>query len=99
MDQADVTKHPQSGPDLDQNRGERSPRFSFTPAFLLKLLFLAAVNGLAIAGLPALLDQEWWFGVAAVAVTTVLIDYVYLSRRTIPAKYLSVVQLLRWCLG
>ncbi len=88
VDRTDVTEDPPSGPGSAENRGERSPRFSFTPAFVLKLLFLAAVNGLAIAGLPAMLDQGWWPGVASVVVSTVFIDYVYLSRRTVPAKYL-----------
>jgi arabinogalactan oligomer/maltooligosaccharide transport system permease protein len=71
-----------------EGRRTRFLRPSFTPGFILKLLFLAAVNGLAIVAFPAMIDQEWWFGIAAVVVTTLAIDYVYLSRRTIPLKYL-----------
>jgi arabinogalactan oligomer/maltooligosaccharide transport system permease protein len=72
----------------EEGRRSRFLRPSFTPAFILKLLFLAAVNGLAIIGIPAMVDQKWWVGIAAVVLTTILIDWVYLSSRPVPLKYL-----------
>lgn len=61
---------------------------SFTTGTIVKLLFLAAVNGAAVWSLPSLWSQRWWPGLIAVVVSTLLIDFAYLSRRAIPAKYL-----------
>ncbi len=78
-----------SGSDDSGRRGEKSPRrFPFTTGLILKFLFLAAVNGLFLAGLPAMLEQQWWSGLIVTALATALIDYAYLSKNRIPAKYL-----------
>jgi arabinogalactan oligomer/maltooligosaccharide transport system permease protein len=63
-------------------------RPSFTTGFIFKLLFLAAVNALAIWSLPTMIQQSWLPGIVAVVLMTLLIDYVYLRKRTIPLKYL-----------
>lgn len=63
-------------------------RPSFTAGFIVKLLFLAGVNAIAVWSLPMMIDQEWVPGIVAVVVVTLLLDYVYLRKRTIPLKYL-----------
>jgi arabinogalactan oligomer/maltooligosaccharide transport system permease protein len=69
-------------------RGTTRPRPSFTSGLLLKLFFLGAINALALVSLPALIEEEWWPGLITVVAMTALINYVYLSKKTIPAKYL-----------
>ncbi len=59
-----------------------------TRGLIVKLLLLAAVNGLALLALPKMVDEEKWLFVAFTVVATLAIDYVYLSNRAIPAKYL-----------
>jgi arabinogalactan oligomer/maltooligosaccharide transport system permease protein len=66
----------------------KRPAPSFTLGLLIKLLFLAAVNGLTLAALPRMIDQHVWFGMTAVLLATLAIDVVYLSKRFLPAKYL-----------
>ena len=88
LDEGAVSDRSPGSPDRER-RGDRSPRrFPFTLGFTLKLLFLAAINGLFLAGLPTMVDQEWWSGLAVVALATALIDWAFLSKRNLPAKYL-----------
>jgi arabinogalactan oligomer/maltooligosaccharide transport system permease protein len=70
--------------------GRERVRFrpSFTTGFFVKLLFLAGINAIAIWSLPVMIGQKWVPGIVAVVVITLLIDYVYLRKRTIPLKYL-----------
>jgi len=60
----------------------------FSGRTILKLLALAAVNAVALAGMPTMFSQHWWPGIVSVAVATLVIDWIYLSKRAIPAKYL-----------
>jgi arabinogalactan oligomer/maltooligosaccharide transport system permease protein len=70
-------------------RGAIAPRrFSFTWALGLKLLFLAGINGLFLAGLPSMVENDWWTGLLVTGVATALLDWAYLTRRNIPGKYL-----------
>jgi arabinogalactan oligomer / maltooligosaccharide transport system permease protein len=62
--------------------------FSGTPGLVLKLTFLALVNGIAIWAGVILADREKWPAVGVLAVTTVVIDAVYLAKRAYPAKFL-----------
>ncbi|MBA2577812.1 MAG: maltose ABC transporter permease MalF [Euzebyaceae bacterium] len=60
-----------------------------SPAGLvLKLVLLAAVNGYALVLLPALIGARAWLGLAFLVAATLAIDWVYLSRKRIPLKYL-----------
>lgn len=71
------------------SRGADAPRrLSFTWALIAKLLFLAAVNALFLAGLPSMIENRWWTGLGVTALATALIDWAFLSRRSIAAKYL-----------
>ncbi|HTW05989.1 MAG TPA: ABC transporter permease subunit [Acidimicrobiales bacterium] len=58
------------------------------PAYLTKLILLAAVVALACYSLPQLYSKQLWVPFAAVALATVLILWVYLGRRRIHLKYL-----------
>ena len=73
----------------------RPSRFGLTadgtgsPAGLLvKIGVLAVVLAIAVWGAIPLIDQERWIWLAILLLVTVIIFYVYLSPRTIPAKYL-----------
>lgn len=80
---------PAGGPQNAERRGRLLPRRSwFTLGTILKLLLLGAVNAIVLAGLPTMLEQKWWVGIIIVGLSTILIDYAYLSKRAIPLKYL-----------
>jgi arabinogalactan oligomer/maltooligosaccharide transport system permease protein len=55
---------------------------------ILKLVFLGLVNAFAVASLPIMIRQQFWPGIATVIIATVALDYAYLSKRAVPAKYL-----------
>ena len=80
-----------TGTDLHPETRRESPRrVSFGLSFGAKLLFLGAVNGLAVFGLPRMIEEKAWLFAAFTVITTVIIDYVYLSSRggALPLKYL-----------
>lgn len=81
-----------TGTDLQtqETRRDASRRVSFGLGFGAKLLFLGAVNGLAVFGLPRMIEEKAWLFAAFTLITTLIIDYVYLSSRgeTLPLKYL-----------
>lgn len=74
--------------DSSESLEGRPSRLSLSTGTFVKLLFLGAVNAIAIASIPTMWSARWWAGLAAVAVTTVLIDVAYLTKRAIPLKYL-----------
>jgi len=85
---SDKVRSPEPAGPLE-DRGKRFPRsLSLTVGTVIKLLFLAAVNLLAVWSIPSMWSQKWWPGLIAVVVATVLLDWAYLSPRAIPAKYL-----------
>jgi arabinogalactan oligomer / maltooligosaccharide transport system permease protein len=53
-----------------------------------KLLLLALINGIALLAIPRMARDKAWFALAATLIAAILINYVYLSKRRIPAKYL-----------
>lgn len=69
-------------------RGKKLPRPSFTVGLGLKLLFLGIINAAAIWAAVPLLEANAWPALVILLVATVAIDYVYLSKRTLPLKYL-----------
>jgi arabinogalactan oligomer / maltooligosaccharide transport system permease protein len=58
------------------------------PAYLIKMTLLGAVVVLACYSLPQLYAKQLWVAFATVALATVLILWVYLSKRRIHLKYL-----------
>lgn len=55
---------------------------------LLKFLFLGVVNGLSLYAVLTLLPLREWTPLAVVVLATIAIDWVYLSTRKIPLKFL-----------
>jgi arabinogalactan oligomer / maltooligosaccharide transport system permease protein len=53
-----------------------------------KLVFLGVVNGMALYAVSTLLPERAWTPLAVVVLTTLAIDLVYLSKRTLPLKFL-----------
>jgi arabinogalactan oligomer / maltooligosaccharide transport system permease protein len=62
--------------------------FSGTPGLVLKLVFLAIVNAIAVWAGVILADRGKWPAFTVLAATTALIDLIYLSKRAYPAKFL-----------
>ena len=62
-------------------------RFGGTPALILKLVFLGAINAAAIWALPALLTSGAWVMLAVLLLAVIALDFVMLTKRFIPAKY------------
>ncbi|MGO1384940.1 MAG: ABC transporter permease subunit [Arachnia sp.] len=58
------------------------------PGFYVKLILMALVNAFGIFGILASLPGDDWAVLIFLAVTLVIANYVYFSRRAIPAKYL-----------
>jgi ABC-type sugar transport system permease subunit len=61
---------------------------NLSAGFWVRLFGLGVVNGLALYSLPFLIDNENWLGLAAVILGVVGIDYIYLSGRTYPLRWL-----------
>ena len=81
-----IEAHPDS---TDRRRGGKPPRRSTSVwPLVTKLLFLGVVNGFAITSLPVMFRQDFWPGIVTVIVATLALDFAYLSRRAVPAKYL-----------
>lgn len=59
-----------------------------SPGFYLKLVLMALINAFGVYGILAAWAQQSWGIVAFLAVTLVIADYVYFSKRAIPMKYL-----------
>ena len=63
--------------------------FSGTPGFVLKLVLLALVNGVAIWSAVILADRGKWPALGVLIAVTAAIDAIYLQqRRAVPAKFL-----------
>jgi arabinogalactan oligomer / maltooligosaccharide transport system permease protein len=76
-------------PPPENGRGADAPRrFSLNWALVGKVLFLGAVNALFFVGLPTMLSNEWWAGIAVLGLSTALINWAYLTKRNLPGKYL-----------
>lgn len=59
------------------------------PGFYVKLVLMMAVNAFGLYGIMASYGQQSWAILVFLAVTLVIVDYIYFSRRAIPAKYLA----------
>lgn len=74
--------------DDGRQEAKASWRPSLTWGLVGKILFLGLVNALFLTGLPTMVDQKWWTGLAFTAFATALIDFTYLTKRRLPLKYL-----------
>ena len=57
---------------------------------IVKILLLGMVAAIAVFSILPLIEGKHWLGVGIVVVTTLVLFYIYLSPRVIPAKYLIV---------
>ena len=64
--------------------------FSGPVGFAIKLVLLAALNGLVLWAMGVLIAEGKWIAALAIVAAALLIDFVYLfpSRRLVPLKYL-----------
>jgi arabinogalactan oligomer/maltooligosaccharide transport system permease protein len=70
-------------------RPDREPRrLGVAGGTVVKLLLLAAVNGLAIYGLLPIVANQAWAALGVLVAATVAINWAYLTRRAIALKYL-----------
>jgi arabinogalactan oligomer/maltooligosaccharide transport system permease protein len=67
-----------------------SSRSGSTLGTVVKILMLCVVAGIAAFAAAPLISQKNWIGLVIVAVVTLILFYIYLSPRAIPAKYLVV---------
>lgn len=58
------------------------------PALFLKIFFLGGVNSFALWSVPVLLSNKSYLYAAYVAISTIILDYIFLSKRFIAAKYI-----------
>lgn len=58
------------------------------PGFYVKFVLMLLVNAFGLYGIMASYAQESWGVLAFLAVTLLVADYIYFSKRAIPAKYL-----------
>ena len=81
---------------IPAQRDARPPRRQFrsgagttsTLGLIVKIVLLGLVLAIAILGAFPLIEQRNWFMLALLVATTALLFWIYLSRRTIPLKYL-----------
>jgi arabinogalactan oligomer / maltooligosaccharide transport system permease protein len=62
--------------------------FSGPIGFALKIVLLAVANALAVWAGVILAGEEKWIAVAVLAATTLLIDWAYMSKRSLALKFL-----------
>jgi arabinogalactan oligomer / maltooligosaccharide transport system permease protein len=60
----------------------------YGPGFLAKLVLVALVDALGVYGIVAASAVAHWGIVAVLVVSLTVVNWVYFSRRTVPAKYL-----------
>ena len=58
------------------------------PALFLKIFFLGGVNSFALWSVPVLISNNSYVYAAYVAISTLIIDYIFLNKRFIAAKYI-----------
>ena len=64
--------------------------FGGTPATILKIVLLAIVNAIVLWAIPTMIATEAWLMLAIVVFSTIALDYLLLTKRFIPAKYVVV---------
>ncbi len=65
-------------------------RFGGTPALIVKIVFLGLVNAIVIWGIPAMVANGSWIMLGVVLAATIALDYLFLTKRFIPAKYVVI---------
>lgn len=65
-------------------------RFGGTPALILKLVFLGLVNAMMIWAIPTMISNESFVLLAVSVTATIALDFLMMTRRFIPAKYVVI---------
>lgn len=77
-----MSKSPDQAPTLSHAR-------DFTrPGFYVKLVLMMLVNALGLYGILASYGQQEWGVLVFLVLALIVVDYVYFSKRAVPAKYL-----------
>lgn len=58
-------------------------------ALVLKLILLGIVDAIAVYAVLVLIGFQQWIVIGVVVVVAVIVNWIYFSRRTLPAKYLT----------
>ncbi|MGN6089653.1 MAG: ABC transporter permease subunit [Actinomycetales bacterium] len=80
--------------DSDSDTAPRSPswvpglRNSSPRGLVIKIVLLCLVDALAVYGVLALIANQQWPGLVAMVIGAIAVNYVYLSSKTVPLKYL-----------
>lgn len=59
-----------------------------TPALLVKIILLGTLNAFTFWAVPILLSHRTWFFAVYFVISTIIIDYVFLSSKRIAGKYI-----------
>jgi len=62
--------------------------FEASPWILLKIFLLGGLNAFALWAIPILVMNKTWIFAVYIGVSTLIIDYVFLSKKRIAAKYI-----------
>lgn len=65
-------------------------RMGGTPALIIKIVFLGVLNAAAIWAIPAIIANEAWPMLAIIVLATAGLDFIFLTKRFIPAKYVII---------
>jgi arabinogalactan oligomer/maltooligosaccharide transport system permease protein len=65
-------------------------RFGGLPATVVKIVLLGLTNALVLWAIPAMVSNGSWVMFAFVVASTVALDYLLLTKRFIPAKYVVI---------
>ncbi|MDD2858949.1 MAG: ABC transporter permease subunit [Candidatus Nanopelagicales bacterium] len=65
-------------------------RMGGTPALVIKIIFLGVLNAAAIWAIPAILANEAWPMLIIIVLATAGLDFIFLTKRFIPAKYVII---------
>ncbi|TDT29812.1 ABC transporter permease subunit [Naumannella halotolerans] len=73
----------------DRPRGQGSSTSGRMLPLLIKILALAVVDALAVYAVLVLIGAKAWVVAGVVVVVTAIVNWIYFSRRALPAKYLA----------
>ena len=59
-----------------------------TPALLLKIMLLGALNAFTVWCVPILISHKTWFFAIYFVISTLVLDFIFLSKRRIAPKYI-----------
>ena len=87
----DVTSEPATPPTKQQRRAAAiaDAASGGVRTILIKLLLLGIVDAIAIYAIFVLALQQEWLVLGIVAVVAAVVNWIYFSRRKLPAKYLT----------